>query len=505
MAEANEIHPADSARTDRPTSYKEMMTLLREIVSPSKQFQLQIIGKSVKGRDIPALFYSPGGGIPQGTRQRPLVLVYCQQHGNEPAGKEAALLLAQELASEKGGRKYDFDLIIVPLVNPDGSETASRRNANDVDLNRDYIMLSQPETQALYDLFLDYLPEVALDVHEYNAVVKEWVDYGIIKDADIMFDGVTNLNISEEIMSFSFDTIMPALGEILEGEGWRFNRYIIGTPDEGDIIRHSTTEVNDARHSMGIYNTFSFIIEGKKYTGSLSYLNRRVEIQLSALRAFLDVINRNSQEIWEITQQARQDILAGVQPEDDMIHLQFQRLAAESAEGLEYPVFDLYAWRPEMRTFPNYSPGLQPRVSVRRPYAYIIPADVDGLFELLRKRRIQMYRLAGKSDLSLEIYRILQVSPEDADGISQTEVRVRRLKEVRRIEGGAVVIYLNQPGGRLIPLLLEPQSPNRIIPLSGGIQGGSSAQTRMVEYPIYRLAEDIEIGLIPYEKITHSK
>ena len=58
------------------------------------------------------------------------MLIYAQQHGNEPSGKEAAIALARDIAT---GEFTDFlsavDFYLIPQINPDGSEMEQRRNA----------------------------------------------------------------------------------------------------------------------------------------------------------------------------------------------------------------------------------------------------------------------------------------------------------------------------------------------------------------------------------------
>ena len=107
------------------------------------------------------------------------VLISCQQHGNEPSGKEAALELARELVVDDGGLLDHMDLILVPQINPDGAQAGTRRNAADADLNRNHVMLSEPETTALHDLFLDWMPEVTLDVHETNVSQNQLDECGL--------------------------------------------------------------------------------------------------------------------------------------------------------------------------------------------------------------------------------------------------------------------------------------------------------------------------------------
>ena len=55
---------------------------------------------------------------------------------------------------------------IVPMANPDGSEKFLRHNARDVDLNRDWLKRTQPETQAIYKTVFRLHPDLMTDQHE---------------------------------------------------------------------------------------------------------------------------------------------------------------------------------------------------------------------------------------------------------------------------------------------------------------------------------------------------
>lgn len=490
--------PLELSEYNELTSHVKMMEYLRMIDRKARHLSMEIIGESVLSRDIPALFFSAEHPFVANLEDKPTVLIYCQQHGNEPSGKEAALELAGELAAGNKNRFRNFNLILIPMVNPDGAETQDRENAGGMDLNRDHAALDQPETQALHSLFYKYMPEVALDVHEYNAVSKKWVENGYIKNADEMIGAVTNLNIDAEIAAFSRKVIILETGSLIINAGYTFHRYVVGQPFEDERMRYSTTAVNDGRQSMGIYNTFSFILEGKKYKGLLTDLEKRTKAQMTAMNSFIDVISSHAEEIKTISAKSRQNLLDPEGSANDLVHLQMDYFPADEETNIQFPVFDLYEWAPDTLRIENFHPVVKAKKSVPKPHGYVFPGNFSGLKALLRKHHIEMYELAGKSDLKIEAYTVVNLTEQIEEELTLPNVDVIVREEVRRMDKGMVVVYLNQPAGNLIPLLLEPQSTHN---LTTDHTGQASKFTGWLipgkEYPIFRLVDDAELGLVP--------
>ena len=114
------------------------------------------IGRSQRGRPIPLLVFARGAsaagdarGATGAREQRPTVLIVAQQHGNEPAGSEAALVIAGRLANGDLRPLLDrINVLIVPHANPDGAEAFVRDTASHVDMNRDHLLLRTPEARA---------------------------------------------------------------------------------------------------------------------------------------------------------------------------------------------------------------------------------------------------------------------------------------------------------------------------------------------------------------------
>ena len=116
---------------------------LRQLAdAPAARATVLSVGSSQRGAPIHAVVLTrAAGGRPAQLEasQRPTVLLVGQQHGDEPAGSEALLVLAHELARGLLEPLLEhINVVIVPRANPDGAETGTRATANGVDMNRDH-------------------------------------------------------------------------------------------------------------------------------------------------------------------------------------------------------------------------------------------------------------------------------------------------------------------------------------------------------------------------------
>ncbi|MGH2681443.1 MAG: M14 family zinc carboxypeptidase [Actinomycetota bacterium] len=102
-----------------------------------------------------------------------ILLVQANVHGGEESGTESSLRLLYELADRDDCvSEIILDntiVVILPVQNPDGREADTRRNAYDIDMNRDWFARTQPETDAKLELIRRFPPVLDLDVHEMGS------------------------------------------------------------------------------------------------------------------------------------------------------------------------------------------------------------------------------------------------------------------------------------------------------------------------------------------------
>ncbi|MBM7692090.1 hypothetical protein JOC77_001517 [Peribacillus deserti] len=99
------------------------------------------------------------------------VMINGSIHGTEFVGTDAVLQLIERFATGKDTETtkiLDSSILIFNVVqNPDGRINATRFNSEGIDLNRDFITQSQPETQETVELIKEWNPMVFLDTHGY--------------------------------------------------------------------------------------------------------------------------------------------------------------------------------------------------------------------------------------------------------------------------------------------------------------------------------------------------
>ena len=116
--------------------------------------------------------------LQDGSGIRPAVFINGSIHGGETTGMDASLQLIKRLAFQNDSltKRVLKNLVVVvnPCQNPDGRFTDSRPNGNGFDMNRDFIELSQAETQQTVKNIRKWVPLSFDDLHGYvNPILIE--------------------------------------------------------------------------------------------------------------------------------------------------------------------------------------------------------------------------------------------------------------------------------------------------------------------------------------------
>lgn len=139
---------------------------LIENLRKHKLFEVSKIGKSVEERDI---FQIKLGHGPT------KILLWSQMHGNESTATRAIFDILNFFKNQNSGFENEKNEILknctlyfIPMLNPDGAERFTRRNALGIDLNRDALALQSPEAILLKKLQNDLQPDFGYNLHDQS-------------------------------------------------------------------------------------------------------------------------------------------------------------------------------------------------------------------------------------------------------------------------------------------------------------------------------------------------
>lgn len=132
------------------------------VAESSGALTMALLGESEEGRPIHRVRF--GNGPTQ-------VMIWARQHGDEALCSAAlfdflGLLVYPEGAEIARVIGKHLTLHVIPIVNPDGVERLTRRNAMGIDINRDGSAQQTREGQAMAKLFNEVKPEVCFTLHD---------------------------------------------------------------------------------------------------------------------------------------------------------------------------------------------------------------------------------------------------------------------------------------------------------------------------------------------------
>jgi len=453
---AQELYtPAEKSSFSKTTGYDELSQYIQMLDSVSEVLSVEIIGQSVQDRNLYAMKFSSSTFGKDKSKIR--ILILAQQHGNEQSGKEGALLLAEEMV--KPENKYLFskiDLAIVPQMNPDGSEVNKRRNGNEMDLNRNHLILTEPETKAIHSLFDKYLFDVTMDVHEFFPFGETWREFGYRNNSDVLMGINTNINVSKKIRELSANSYLPFIKKYFNERNIKNFIYSPGGPPEAEYIRHSTFDINDGRQSFGIQNTFSFIQEGMNGTDSyVENLKHRAENQMTGMRGLIEYSFQNKNEIQKLVKSERELLLKSA-PETSV---SIQNEHSGNGQKLELPVYSYSTQRDTHLIVENYRPVVESIYDVLKPTGYLIPKKYPEIISWAKNQSLKIEELKRKPGDRIEQYVINSIDSIDFEGdIVVNPVAMTNELKSRIKEDEYIYIPCSQLKGNMILIALEPKS-----------------------------------------------
>lgn len=193
---------------NRFLKHNEIISLLEKLPSA---FEVAEIGSSFEGRSINVVKWGKGAKN---------ILLWSQMHGDEATGTMALCDLFNFL--QQDGELVQLimencQLHIIPMLNPDGAERFTRRSAQQIDINRDFLQCLTPEAKILKTYRDKINPEFGFTLHDQ---ITLWSVKNSLKPATLSFlspaiDHQLSIDSIREkamlVIADMFDTVAPII------------------------------------------------------------------------------------------------------------------------------------------------------------------------------------------------------------------------------------------------------------------------------------------------------
>lgn len=248
-------------------------TVLEMMETYTNQVDVKVLGKydgePIFRIDIPG----------QGKGEKKNILISAGVHGNESAGVATVLNFIQKNIYNPHVRN-NFNIVIIPYLNPGGLKNNVRRLNNDIDLNRTFTEdLEQGPTRMIQDSLRGETFAVALDLHEAPFRDKFFVIKSKKDDQLITRNVLETINKDYLYTSDDYPGHMPSATDPNK------NSYVLYGPGEAQSFNTGTVK-GFYFSELGVEYSYTLEAPGK------FDLNKKIDIYTDIVEKYLlEILN----------------------------------------------------------------------------------------------------------------------------------------------------------------------------------------------------------------------
>ncbi len=489
--------PAEKSNYRTTPRYDETMAYVRRVAAAAPgQVKVFTFGQTGEGRDLVAVAVSKDGVFdPQQLHAagRPIVLIQNAIHAGEMDGKDSCLALLRDMVitRTRAGLLEHAVPLIIPIYNADGHERFGpynrinqngpeemgwRVDAENLNLNRDYVKADTPETKAWLRLWNEWLPDFFVDDH-----VTDGADY----QYDITFNLTDQPGQDPAIAEWLDKTAAPYLFNAVQDAGHLAGPFI-DLVDDRDPAKGLHRFAGSPRFADGyvlLQNRPGMLVE----MHMLKDYKTRVTGNYEILRALLQLINRDADRLVKMNRDADAAVIAAADGSGKNYFVLRSQAGKETVPFLYRGYkFTLTPSEVSGRPWIQYTHDpmnveiprpvrLEPTYSVSIPRAYIIPREWDHVIEVLQYQGVKMLRTTAPWSGVVETYRCQDLKwrtrpfegrhplfgQEFGDVPFGGECSV--VHEKLDFAAGSVVVPMDQRAAKVAIEWLEPMAPDSAV------------------------------------------
>lgn len=459
---------AEKSEFTATSKHSEVIDFQNQLAKMSSIVSNREIGRTVNGRSMQAtIIAEPAYQFGSSTESRLVVLMLGNIHSGECAGKEGLLMLLRDVASTKDHPWLkDVVLVCLPNYNADGNDRIGRNemhrpgqigpsagmglreNAQQLDLNRDFIKIESPEARSLVKLIDDINPDLFIDCHTTNGSRHRY---------QLTYDIPHNPTAPKALRDFLRNKMMPDVTKELEDEKkvstfyyGNFNRDQTSWTTYGFEPRYSTEYV-------GLRGRLSILSEAYSY---ISYKDR-IFATKDFVTSCVDYVQQNKAAVKQLLARIEGD---SKNQTGDSVSLSLEAEIRPFKEKFVLKGYDGASQKPKDYTV-DFIGDYVATKSKPIPFGYVLTKEHGRIADRLLMHGISVHCFTKSQTVDTEIFIVGNMKRASREFQKHKMVSLEgKWSETKiKVEAGDYFIPTAQPLGRLAAYMLEPESNDGLV------------------------------------------
>ncbi|MFK5971887.1 MAG: M14 family metallopeptidase [Flavobacteriaceae bacterium] len=455
-------------------TYLQTIDFYIQLAKEFPEINIQTIGETDSGYPLHIVTYNPEGNFnfQKIGEDKTIIMINNGIHPGESDGIDATMLLYRDLASGKLNQPKNTVLTTIPIYNIGGALNRNsstrvnqngpksygfRGNAQNYDLNRDFIKTDTKNAKTFSKIFHLIKPDIFIDNHVSNGADYQYTLTHLFTQHN---------KLGGELGKYLYEEMIPQLEGLLAKEHWDITPYVNvfnEVPENG-----FTQFMDHPRYSTGyttLWNTLGMMVE----THMLKPYKKRVEGTYLLLNKMIAIAEIDGKKIKKLREHAN-----NIQMNQKYYPLAW-KVDTTKTSILNFKGFQANTYTSEVTGFPrlkydenrpfvkevkyqNYFTQID---SIKIPKAYVIKKGWTKIISRLELNKIDYSILQKDTVLTVESYKIdgYKTLEQPYEGhYLHYNTKVVKSREQLQFRQGDLVVPTNQLGFRYLLETLEPMA-----------------------------------------------